>query len=352
MQVGNTTVSVGGGTAILTLPDVPSLIARHSSAAPFSQLEDFKFSDDFGDEIGWNVNGSIAVPFGANKTLSLGGFWANIDDKDSATCITTAAGQNCRLFPLFDPDPAVLNSSSTANIVGRTYASDAERDVDQWGVSLESRWNLTPEVMGVTRAPKRRTFTLGADIRGIDQDLDVSFLSNNPVVGPATYTEDLDTRYYGAYAAWGGDYTLPFLSGVTSGLGLRSSFLLRGGVYYADTDYSGRIVDDNSVTQSGFTASSALSLSRTDTAFIGGLVLETSKRIGARAMLSLKSEYEYYSYVPEMAYNQVDVTVGTTVLGAGGQVGTRIGSDGAFSAKTSLRLTIKLGPREIMEPLK
>lgn len=349
MQVGNTTVSVGGGTAILTLPDVPSLVARHLSAAPFSQVEDFEFSDDFGDEIGWNVNGSIAVPAGANKTLSLNGFWANIDDKDSATCITSA-GENCRLFPLFDPDPAVVNSSGTNNLAGNTIVSNAERDVDQWGVSLETLWNLTPGVMGVTRAPHRRSFALGADIRGIDQDLDVSFSSNNVGIGPATYTEDLDTRYYGAYAAWGGDYNLPFLSGVTNGLGLRSSFLLRGGIYYADTDYSGRIID-NSNTQ-GNPASGALSLSRNDTAFIGGLVLETRKRIGARAMLSLKSEYEYYSYVPEMAYNQVDVTVGTTVLGAGGQVGTRIGSDGAFSAKTSLRLTIKLGPREIMEPLK
>jgi hypothetical protein len=41
---------------------------------------------------------------------------------------------------------------------------------------------------------------------------------------------------------------------------------------------------------------------------------------------------------------------------AGGFVGpnavTRIGDGDAFSARTSLRLTIKLGPREIMEPYK
>ena len=81
--------------------------------------------------------------------------------------------------------------------------------------------------------------------------------------------------------------------------------------------------------------------------------METSKRIGQRATLSLKSEYEYYSYVPEMAYNQRDAAAGFAGLGAGGQVGTVIGDDDAFSMRTSLRLTIKLGPDSVFEePMK
>lgn len=349
MQVGNATVSVGAGTAILTLPDVPSVVLINTGAAPFPFISNGpKFSDDFDDEIGWNVNGSIEVPMGANRTVSLNGFWANIDDEDSATCSDTAT-TNCAWYPLVD-NPATTQARGT--IAGEQIVTTAKRDVDHWGASLESKWQMNPGVMGVTQAPHRRTFALGADIRGIDQDLDVAlrFVNAPATIGPATYSEDLNTRYYGAYAAWGGDYSIPFLSGLTGGLGLQSSFLLRGGIYYADTDYEGRLVDSTTI---GNPATSALSLSGDDVSFIGGLVLETKKRIGQRTTLSLKSEYEYYSYVPEMSYNQVDTLAGAVIAGGGGQVGTRIGSDDAFSARTSLRLTIKLGPDSLFEePLK
>ena len=341
MAVGNATVSVGGGTALLTLPDVSSFVTLTSNAGNNPALQTFELSDDFSDEIGWNVNASIATPMGANKTVSLNGFWANINDKDSKTCIDGSPTAFCELFPIVD-NPATSQTVAP----GESLVMNTEREVDQWGVSLESKWTLNPGVMGVTRAPHKHYFALGADVRGINQDLAVDLRFVNAGGGPATYTESLDTSYYGAYAAWGGDYSLPFLSGMASNLGLQSSFLLRGGVYYADTDYDGRLID---ATTNG--ATSALSLSDDDVAFIGGLVLETKKRIGQRATLSLKSEYEYYSYVPEMAYNTVDVGGGRP-LTTGRQNGTIIGSDSAFSARTMLRLTIKLGPDSIMEPLK
>lgn len=349
MQVGNATVSVGAGTAILTLPDVPSFVTLNSNVATFPFISGFKFSDDFGDEIGWNVNGSIEVPMGASKTVSLNGFWANIDDKDSATCTDTGAAVTCSFFALVD-DPTSTNGLNTI-LTGQEINTTAKRNVDHWGVSIESKWRMNPGVMGVTRAPNQRSFSLGGDIRGIDQDLDValSFTNNFGILGPATYTEDLDTRYYGAYAAWGGDYSLPLLSNMTNGLGLQSTFLLRGGVYYADTDYEGRLIDQSP----GSPASSSLSLSENKVAFIGGLVLETKKRLGRRATLSLKSEYEYYSYVPEMAYNTVDLGPAPVPFTAGRTNGTSIGDDDAFSARTMLRLTIKLGPDSVFEePLK
>ena len=56
----------------------------------------------------------------------------------------------------------------------------------------------------------------------------------------------------------------------------------------------------------GATLDGTLNLSNDDVAFIGGLVLETRKQINARATLSLKSEFEYYSYVPKMTYNTFD----------------------------------------------
>ena len=55
-----------------------------------------------------------------------------------------------------------------------------------------------------------------------------------------------------------------------------------------------------------------------------------------------------------MRYNDVDTFAGgAATLFFGPNDGTRIGDDDAFSARTSLRLTIKLGPDSLFEePLK
>ena len=148
--------------------------------------------------------------------------------------------------------------------------------------------------------------------------------------------DSIDTRYYGAYLAWGGDYA-PFLfRNLWNKLGLQSSFRLRGGVYHVEADYDG--VSDISQ----FETPRSLSLSTSDVAFIGGLVLETRKQIGRRSALSLSSTYEYYSWVPRMRYSDFDAGIMT-----GPNVGTSIGDDDAFSMRTSLRLTIGLGPRTL-----
>lgn len=349
IQVGTATVTVGGGTAILTLPDVPSFITVDSRTAPFRFINGFTFNNDFGDEIGWNVNGSIEAPIGIGRTISLNGFWAKFDDKESATCTETAA-TFCSFYPLVD-NPAIAEAVSVANAAGGFVTTNAERDVDQWGISLELQRQLKPGGMGVTQTPSRRHFAFGVDIRGIDQKLDVTVTPVNAGanVGLATYKEDLDTRYYGAYAAWGGDFPRLLLGNFWERWGLHSTFTLRGGVYYADIDYGGRLNDTSFQGPFNRNVSSTLSLSDDNVAFIGGLVLETKKRIGRRAILSLKSEYEYYSYVPEMAYNTVDVAAvgGSTPLTPGRQNGTVINDNDAFSARSMLRLTIGLGPGEL-----
>jgi len=326
-QVGNATVSIGVGTAMLTLPDVEFL--KITNAAVTATIGAIKDAKDFGDEIGLNVNGSIAVPMGPTGTISLNGFWAHIEDHDKASCSIPPNG--CGLF---SPTNDVHFGAGEFSPPGKILESVSDREVDHWGVSVESKWPVNPGDMGVTQAPPRY-FALGADIRGIYQDLAIA-VTNAPVglADRLDYDEDLDTTYYGAYAAWGGDYSIPFLSDIINGLGLQSSFLLRGGLYSAHTDYSGRTVVS-------FGASpSSLSLSKNDLAFIGGLVLETRKRLGPRAMLSLKTEYEYYSWVPKMGYKDDQ-------FGTGPNSTTSIGSDDAFSARTSLRLTVELGPKEL-----
>ncbi len=340
-QVGNATVTIGAGTAILDLPDVQFFKRIPTFGNGETVSGRFTIADDFSDEIGWNINGAITAPMGANRAISLSGFWANIEDDDATTC-TSTAGSICIINALVS-NPAGLGVVG-AGAVGASLSSRTERDVDQAGVALEVRQLLTPGVMGVTQAPNARYLALGADWRAIYQDMTLRSTISTSAAFNLRYDEDLDTDYYGVFAAYGGDYT-PFLfRGLWNRWGLQSSFRLQGGVYYADTDYSGSLREP----VTAITLNSDATDSNSEVAFIGGLTLETRKKIGRRATLSLKSNYEYYSYVPDMNYN--DNINGGALFGP--NVGTTIGDDDAYAIRTSLRLTIKLGPREIMEPMK
>lgn len=345
MALGNATISVGGGTQLLYLPDVRSPVNNSTVGGLNNTLiNGFSLNDDLDDEFGWNVNGAISFPTAAGNTLSLLGFWANVNDEDTVVCGGNATS-GCATAPLVD-DPTLVQRFGQIGQPGDGLVSRSERDVDIWGVAFESKWDLTPDIMGVTKAPSHRFWALGADIRGIHQDTNATITGLNPGFN-ATYSEDLDTTYYGAYAAWGGGYT-PFLfKGLWQRWGLQSSFRLQGGLYYADVDYDGALVNANNAA-----GTSTLSLSESEFAFIGGIKLTTSKQIGERAKLSLTSEYEYYSYAPDVLLNQRDVA-GANIANAAGQAGTVIDDDDGFSMRTSLRLTIGLGSRDLYrEPLK
>ncbi len=142
MAVGNATVTVGGGTAILTLPDVEILkIVVPSGGLTQTVVGAIKDSDDFGDEIGWNVNGSIVVPMtgrqGRAKQVSLSGFWARIEDNDSAVC-TTGVTTGCMMA-----DPTTVSFVAiiqTGVPEFPLFGSTSDREVDHWDLSLESKW--------------------------------------------------------------------------------------------------------------------------------------------------------------------------------------------------------------------
>lgn len=334
-QVGNATVTVGAGAAVLDLPDVQFIKRIPRVAAGQTVSGRNTDADDFSDEIGWNINGALTVPIEGRKAISLSGFWANIEDNDSSTC-TSAAGSFCIVNALV-PNPPALNAT-VAGGVGATLNSVTRREVDQTGVALEVRQLMNSGLTGVTLAPKARYMALGADWRAIYQDMNLrGTLSLNPAFD-MRYSEDLDTDYFGVFAAYGGDYSPWLLKGLWNHLGLQSSFRLQGGIYQATSDYSGRLRDP----VSPFLVSDAAD-SHNEIAFIGGITLETRKQIGRRTTLSLRSDYEYYSYVPEMNYN--DNINGGVLFGP--NVGTTIGSADAYAIRTSLRLAIKLGPDNI-----
>ena len=336
-QVGKATISVGGGTAILDLPDVALINRTPTNNVGTTVIDSFATSEDFSDEVGWNANASLHMPLSGGHGVTINGFWAHIEDDDTTAC-TRVAGANCVINALV-PNPAMPDFINPG-APGESFITTATRDVDQTGLSIEYSKMLTPGIMGVTRAPSARYLTVGLDWRGIDQGLNqVTRSTFFPTVN-VQYREELDTNYHGIYAAYGGGITPFFFKKLWERMGLQSSFRLRAGVYKARSEYTGQL--DSSLLP--MAVNSQATDSHDEVAFIGGLTLETRKQIGRRAALSLKSEYEYYSYVPKMNYND-------TINGflSGPNVGTTIGDDDAYGIRTSLRLSVKLGPDEIMK---
>jgi hypothetical protein len=323
MNVGRATITVGSGMVLMMLPDTGSMITEgdNNTATHFPVRETFKFSDNF-KETGLNVNTSIAVPVGG-MTFSLGGFWANVKGKDSFACVPQPGGL-CVIEPLVD-DPGRMQTQGT--IFGQSILVDSKRDVNYWGIALESK---------KTPVANSHYLAWGLDVRGIYQDLDSTMAG--AWAGPflVTYKESLKTSYYGGYLAWCGDYSPSPLKN----WGLESSFRLQGGLYYADVRYSGRLANSGTIIGGGGDPISALSLSTSKLAFIGGLTLGISKQLGTRTKLSLNSGYEYYSYVPQMKYNTADRNSNPLVTNR--RFGTAIGTSYGSSVNIGLTLTIQL----------
>ena len=177
------------------------------------------------------------------------------------------------------------------------------RDVDYWGGSGEFKFGRLEPVYEKPNFYRNDYFIVGADVRGIDQDIKIhGKFDGDPIL---TYKETLDTTYYGGYIGFGGEYSFGFIPGVKNigglydRLGLRTFINARAGLYSAQTDYDGRFAFDF------FDFNSKISKSSDDLAFIGTISLETRKQIGARTSLSLWTDYEYISSVPEMQYAEV-----------------------------------------------
>jgi hypothetical protein len=202
--------------------------------------------------------------------------------------------------------------------------------VDYWGGQVEFKFARAEPVHTRPDLYRNDYFILGADVRGLDQDNRLR--GSDPSIAFVTaYNETLDTTYYGGYVGFGGEYTMPIIGGIGDGWGLRTFISGRAGLYSAETDYRGRF---NPI------GPCCLSKSDDELAFIGSISLETRKPIGPRSSVSLWTDYEYISSVPEMRYADEGGT-------------TRIDDDGLFASRTMLRLNIGLGPDQLYdEPLK
>jgi hypothetical protein len=346
-----TTLWIGGGVQFLSLPDIKFTSVRGSNGFHRQKNSEGDWSD-FGGAVGGGFETALGFWGDTRVTGGIKGFWSNVQTDNTTKC-----GSVCKVV-----DPATGLTGFGPNLHTST-----DRDADYWGTQAELKFGRAEPVMTKPDLYRNDYFIVGFDVRGIDQDNKLrgrapdfftytagsTYGSGNGITvgGPTfgtlpgakadttvfNYKEGLNTTYVGGYIGIGGEYSFGFIPGVKSvgglydRLGLRTFVSLRGGLYDAETDYDGRFLPTNS----------KISMSNDDLAFIGTVSLETRKQIGARTSLSLWTDYEYISSVPQMRYDN----------GTGKP--TRIDSDDVFASRTMLRLNIGFGPSQLYdEPLK
>jgi len=323
---GNTTISVGGGAQLLSLPDIryTFLVDAGGAAVRTQKNSDL---DDYGGVVVGSVESFLGY-WGSTPVIGVvSGFFANVEDTDRKHC--TSGRLDCYAEDVVD-HPGQDDSFFFNNLTTTT-----NRDVDYWGANGEFRFGKAPEPMPDSGGYLFRFayVGIGGDVRGIDQDNRLRLRGTSPGIN---YNETLDTTYAGAFLSIGGEYNILGYLGMGSNWGIRSMLSLKGGVYNADTDYNGhfRTVGRNT----------RLGLSDDEVAFIGSATFETRKQFGPRTSLSLVTDYEYYSFAPQMKYVNADGTAPGTVNV------THIADDDAFEVRTTLRLNIGLGSTQLYEP--
>ena len=339
MVAGGTIITLGGGVQLLSLPDIDFTFKTNDSGAAVGKQTNSNL-----DDYGGAFVGSLETPFGywggTPVTGVVSGFFANVSDDDHKKCVSTGSLE-CEAENIVD-NPHQLDSFGFDQFTTKT-----DRDVDYWGVGGEARFGKGAEPVPDSGGYLFRLayVGIGADVRGIDQDNTLKLHVDGFGVNELKYNETLDTTYAGGFLSIGGEYNLLGYLGIGGSWGLRSLLSLRGGIYNADTDYAGRFTP-------GGGSATHLSLSDDQLAFIGAASFETRKQFGPRTSLSLVTDYEWYSFAPQMKYVDADVVPGHTFPGNVNK--THIADDDAFEVRTTLRLNIALGaaPPAYAEPLK
>jgi hypothetical protein len=299
---GGTTIWVGGGVQFLTLPDIEFTFKDGRRQTNFEG--DWL---DAGPAAGGGIETALGYWGNARVTGAIKGFYANVEVDDRVSC-----GNDCLVI-----NPVLPGDDWNGDFL----TTRADRDVDYWGGQVEFKFARAEPVHERPDLYRNDYFIVGADIRGLDQDnrLRGNDEGDDPIF---VYNETLDTTYYGAYVGTGGEYTMPIIGGIGDGWGLRTFVSARAGLYSAETDYRGDFEGER------------LSRSNDELAFIGSISFETRKPIGPRSSLSLWTDYEFISSVPEMHY-------------ADGDRPTHIDDDSLFASRTMLRFTIGLGSDQL-----
>jgi hypothetical protein len=324
---GGTTLYIGGGFQYLSLPDVKFTgVGRFNAADQLTSFRHQKNTDfsEYGGAAGAGIETAIGHWNGMRVTAGVKGFFTSLENSDHSRC----SGGGSTACLTFDPGGSGLAS------VSPSLLAKTDREVDYWGGQAEFKFGRAEPVHDKPNLYRNDYFIVGADVRGIDQD--IKLVTHTPNQADIIYKETLDTTYFGGYVGIGGEYSFGFIPGVKNvggiydRLGLRTFINLRAGLYNAETDYDSRWTPI--VAETTFRTSK----SNDELAFIGTVSLETRKQIGMRTSLSLWTDYEFISSVPKMQYADLDRP-------------TRIDDDWAWGSRTMLRLNIGLGSAQLYE---
>jgi len=316
----------GAGVQFLSLPDInftgiqgPNGLRRQENSD--SDWLDAGGAADFGfaHPLGW---------WGGYRVVaSIDGFFSNVEVDNTTRC----DGSPTSFCVAIDPTGGIeITPQFTLGGQIPTLVTTTDRDTDYWGGQVEFKIGRPDSVQVKPDVYRNDYFLAGFDVRGIDQDNRLHGEASNQSL--FKYDESLDVTYYGGYIGFGGEYSFGFIPGLKSvggfydRLGIRTYINATAGLYDAQTDYSGRFWSAPGTTN--------LSESENELAFIGTVSLEARKQVGVRTSLSLFTDYEYISSVPQMRYADFGGT-------------TRIEDDDIFASRTTLRLNIGLGPDEL-----
>ena len=190
---------IEGSYEFLDLPDV-NFVNDYRLDAAFSGAVRQEFVNDDGDFDGFRIDGGMAdIPvMGGAYMVGVRGFFAWHDDNTDIDCRGSQGvpGGFCLVNPLIN-NP---NVSQVLSITGGfAYQFSTEKDVDHWGVAVDI-------------AQGQNGFRAGPAFRRIDQSMSITGRETNSNAPPdlfqLTYTEDLETNYWGGFVGFDGSIDL------------------------------------------------------------------------------------------------------------------------------------------------
>ncbi|MDJ0613353.1 MAG: hypothetical protein QNJ29_06710 [Rhizobiaceae bacterium] len=312
IEVGNSTyvVELEAGASRIHLPQYRFGVDLQGPA--FLDVEELETGED--DLGGYQIGAGIYLPSmdigGGEVTFGIVGSYSDYDDQRTTICDSATGANFCNLMPLFE------SSSAAFDLIKNTFAGgivfDTDRDVDLFEIALVAKTPI--EIDGMN-------FIHGFDYQRLSEDFDMTATAFEPGsanAGQAQYNHDLDTDYIGLFI--GIDVAKTVADDVVLNLDGKI------GVYHRNTDYNGRFFSD----QRDFFAppiSQTLGLSDNDVTAIAEGEIELVKMFG-NLEVSAFVKGQWISDVPTINYNTTETL---PIPAGGGQVGTTLGSESAFS---------------------
>lgn len=295
------------------------------------QIEDHD-GDVFGGRVGIIVDKAASYTFADGRSLSFGfdASYSYLKSGDRSACDFTAT-KDCVFVNVNDFDPFEENNTGLAGLLRTT----TDRELHYWNVaSFAQLSRMHGGGLKDDGFLQQMPWIIGVDLRGLNERTKLHSVDIS-VPDPVDINEELDTYYSGVFLGHRRSYQL--------GHGLTLHSDTRGGIYYANSNlgvnYRGfiPIEGDEFVLEQGRATDE-----NEEAAFIGTANVRLDKVL-SWGTIGLFGQLEYFSYVPDVRYNNDDFAEPGPPFGViGTQKGTKIGSSDAFAASVGIQFSVPL----------